>query len=137
VDCVWPTGGGDVGRRAQDEGAQCEVVKDFAAVAPDVGGAVFADAFVVEAVDRRDLAGFVVAADEGDAIRVADFEAKEEKEGFEGVEAPVHEIAHEEVVGVGYVAANSEQLHQVVKLSVYVTAYCDRCIDCDDVAFFY
>lgn len=34
---------------------------------PDVGVAVFAEALVVEAVDLGDLAGFVVAAEDGDA----------------------------------------------------------------------
>ena len=69
--CGWNVGGG-----AEDEGAEGEVVEDFAAIAPDVGGAVFADALVVEAVDRGDLAGLVVAADKGNAIRVSNFEAK-------------------------------------------------------------
>ena len=72
--------GWDIGGCAEDESAEGQVVEYFAAVAPDVGGAVFADAFVVEAVDGGDLAGFVVAADEGDAVWVAHFEAEEEQE---------------------------------------------------------
>lgn len=33
---------------------------------------------------------------------------------------------HEEIVGVGNVAANAEEFHQVMKLSVNVTAYLMR-----------
>ena len=79
----------------------------------------------------------MIAADEGDAVGVADFEAEEEQERFEGVEATVDEVAHEEVVGVRHVAANAEEFHQVVELAVDVAAYCDGGVDCHDVAFFY
>jgi hypothetical protein len=45
----------------------------------------------------------VVSADESDAIRIADFEAEEEEEGFERVEAAIDKVAWEvlgEVRGV-------------------------------------
>ena len=35
----------------------------------------------------------MVASNEGDSIRVSYFEAKEEKEGFERVEAAINEVA--------------------------------------------
>ncbi|KAL9581969.1 MAG: hypothetical protein Q9212_003570, partial [Teloschistes hypoglaucus] len=120
-----------------DEGAEGEVVEDLAAIAPDVCAAVFAVAFIVEAVDGGDLPRFVVASYECDAIWISDFEAEEEEEAFEGVEPPVDEIAHEEVVGVWDVSADSEELHQVVELAVDVAAYCYWGVDLDDVAFFY
>jgi hypothetical protein len=50
-------------RRAEDDRAQGEVVEDVAAVAPYIGAAVFPQAFVVEPIYCRDLAGLVVAAD--------------------------------------------------------------------------
>ena len=50
---------------------------------------------------------------------------------------PVDEVAHEQVVGVWHIAAHAEQLHQVVELAVYVTAYCHWSVDCYDVSFFY
>jgi len=78
----------------------------------------------------------VVPADQGHAVWVADFEAEEEEEAFEGVESSVDKVAHEEVVCVGHVPAYSEQFHQVVKLPVYVPAYCDWGVDLDDIGFF-
>ena len=78
----------------------------------------------------------MVASYECDSVWVADFEAEEEEEGFERVEATVDEVTHEKVVCVWHIAAHSEQLHQVVELAVDVPAYCDRRIDGDDVAFF-
>ncbi len=32
-------------------------------------------------------------------------------------------LTHEKVVGVGYVAAHAKQLHQIMKLPMYVAAY--------------
>ena len=78
---------------AVDDSAEGKVVEDLAAPAPDVGGAVLALALVVEAVDLCDLAGLVVAADEGHALGVADLEGEEEEEGLDGVEAAVDEVA--------------------------------------------
>ena len=57
---------------AVDDGAQDEEVEDLTARFPDGGVAVFGLAFFVEAVDLGYLTGFVVAADEGYAVGVAD-----------------------------------------------------------------
>ena len=66
--CGFKVGGG-----AEDEGAEGEVVEDVAAVSPDVCAAVFAVAFVVEAVDGGDLSALVVAPNEGDSVWVSCF----------------------------------------------------------------
>lgn len=55
-----------------DERGEWQVVEEVGEVLPDVGVAVLAEALVVEAVDLRDLARLVVAAEDGDALRVAD-----------------------------------------------------------------
>ena len=56
---------------AVDDSTEDEEVEDLAAGLPDRGVAVFLLAFFVEAIDLGDLTGFVVAAHEGDAVRVA------------------------------------------------------------------
>jgi len=53
---------------AVDNGGEGQEVEDLTACFPDGGVAVFCLAFFVEAVDLGDLAGLVVAADEGDAV---------------------------------------------------------------------
>ena len=65
----------------------------------------------------------MVAADQGDAVGVADLEGQEEEEGLDGVVAPVDEVAEEEVVLVGTLAPDLEQLDEVVELPVDVAAY--------------
>lgn len=72
-----------------------------------------------------------------DSIWVSDLEAEEEHEALEGVEAAIDEVAHEEVVGVGNIAAHTEQLHQIVELAMYIAAYCDGRVDLHDVGLFY
>lgn len=54
-----------------NDGGKSEEVEDLTARLPDRGVAVFLLAFFVEAVDLGDLAGFVVAADEGDFVWIS------------------------------------------------------------------
>ena len=84
--------------------------------------AVAATHLVVEAVHLCDLPRLVVAADQRDAVGVANLEREQQQEGLDRVEAAVDEIAHEEIVCVGHVAADLEELLQVVKLPVNVAA---------------
>lgn len=121
---------------AQDQSAQGKIVENFAAVPPDIGAAVFAYAFIVEPVHGRDLPRLVIATDKGDPVRIANLEAEEQEEGFERVETPVDEVAHEEVVRVRDVTADPEEFHKVVELAVDVATYRHGCVDRDHVAFF-
>ena len=76
-----------------DKGSQGEVVEEIGEEFPNIRVAIFPQTFVVEAVDLRDLAGFVVAAQDGDALRVADFERDEEGDSLDGVVASINVIA--------------------------------------------
>lgn len=53
-------------------------------------------------------------------------ESQQEEEGFDTVETAVHKVSHEEVVGLGDIAAYSEQFLEVVELSMDVTTYLKR-----------
>jgi len=69
-----------------------------------------------------DLSRLVVTSQDSDSILIADFEGDEESDGLDGVVTSVNVISHEEVVGVGGLAANLKQLAQVVELTMDVTA---------------
>lgn len=45
---------------------------------PNIGVTIFAKAFVVESVDLSDLTGLVIPSENGDALRIADFEGYKE-----------------------------------------------------------
>lgn len=76
-----------------NEGGQGEVIEEVGKVFPDVRVAVFSQAFVVETVNLGDLTGFVVAAEDGDALRVADFESDEEGDCFDGKVTSIDVVA--------------------------------------------
>ena len=60
-----------------DEGRQGEVVKEVGEELPNVGASVLANALVVEAVDLRNLPGFVVAAKDEDSVGISHLETYE------------------------------------------------------------
>lgn len=76
-----------------DEGGEGEVVKEVGEGLPDVGVAVLPQALVVEAVYLCDLARLVVAAENGDARRIANLECYKEGNGLDGVVSSIDVIA--------------------------------------------
>jgi hypothetical protein len=126
-----------------DQGCKGEVVEEVGEVFPDVRIAIFSEALIIETVDLGDLAGFVVTTEDCDALRISDFEGNEEGDGFDGVVSSINIIAcaqesafivvaleefltHEEVVGIRVWTTNSKQLHQVMELTVNISADCHR-----------
>mmetsp|Transcript_3207 Transcript_3207/g.13915 ORF Transcript_3207/g.13915 Transcript_3207/m.13915 type:complete len:312 (+) Transcript_3207:1674-2609(+) len=103
-----------------DSRRQGQVVEHVGDVLPHVRVAVLAQALVVEAVHLRDLPRLVVAADDGDAIGVANLERHHQRDRLDRVITSVYVVAQEEVVCVRRVSAKLEHLQQVVKLSVDV-----------------
>jgi len=67
-----------------DQCRQRQVIEEVGKVLPDVRVAVFTQTFVVEAVDLRDLSGFVVSTENGDALWVANLESHKKSDGLDG-----------------------------------------------------
>jgi len=55
-----------------DKGSEGKVIEEICEVFPNVCVAVLPETFVVEAIDLRDLTGFVVAAKDCNALGVSD-----------------------------------------------------------------
>ena len=95
--------GVDAGRQATvqtedlvvNQGGQGQVVKEVGKELPDVGVAVFPQALVVKAVDLSDLTRLVVSTQDGDALRVSDFESDEQGDRLDRVVASIDVISHE------------------------------------------
>lgn len=75
-----------------DNGTKCQIIEHFAAPSPDITATIFPLAFVVEPVHLGNLARFMVAADEGHAVRIADFEGEQQEECFHAVESSIHKV---------------------------------------------
>ena len=76
-----------------DQGCEGKEVEEVGEVLPDVGIAVLAQAFVVEAVNLGDLARLVVAAEDGNALWVSDLESYEEGDGLDGKVTTIDVVA--------------------------------------------
>jgi len=69
----------------------------------------------------RDLARFVVPADERDTVRISHFQRKKKQKCLDGIEATIDEVAHEEIIRIRNVSTNLEKLLQVVELAMDVS----------------
>lgn len=107
-----------------DQGGKWEEIEEVGEVLPDVRVAIFAQALVIEAIDLGDLSRFVVATENGDALRVSDLESYEESDSFDREVTSVNIVTHEEIICVWVGSTDLEQLHQVVELTVYVSTNC-------------
>jgi hypothetical protein len=76
-----------------DKGGEGEEVEEVGEVLPYVCVAVLAKAFIVETIDLGNLAGFVVAAEDGYALRVADLQGDKKGDGLYREVATVDVIA--------------------------------------------
>ena len=73
-----------------------------------------------------DLARLVVASENSDSVLEADFEGDKQGNSLDTVVAAIDVIAHEKVVGVGWLATDLEKLAEIMELAVDVTANSDR-----------
>jgi hypothetical protein len=61
-----------------DESSEGKVVEEVGEVFPNISVAVFAEAFVIEAVDLCDLSGLVVSTEDGNTLRVTNLQGDQE-----------------------------------------------------------
>ena len=76
-----------------NDAGEGEVVEHIGKVVPDSSVAVLAAALCVEAVGLGDSSRFVIAADEVDAVGVAEFETDQQRDGFYTEEAAINVVA--------------------------------------------
>jgi len=123
-----------------DKGGEGEVIEQVGEVFPYVCIAVLSKTLIIEAIDLSDLTGFVIATEDCDALGVSNFKSNEQCDGLNRVITPIDVIAcakwlvlsqsmefgavltHEKVVCIWVWPTDSEQFHQVVKLSMNITA---------------
>merc|ERR1719234_972014 len=116
------------------KGSQGKVVKQVSEVLPHIGIAVFSQTLIVEAVHLCDLARLVVAPKNCDSLPESYFQSHQQSYRFDTVVASVDIVAHEEVICVRRLATNTEKLHKVVELTMYVATYSHRTFHLLDVA---
>ena len=76
-----------------DKGSEGEVVEKVSEVFPYVCITVFSKALIVEAIDLGDLAGFVVATEDRNALRVSDFESHKQRYRLDRIITSIDVIA--------------------------------------------
>lgn len=76
-----------------DKSCEREVVEKICEILPYVCVAILSKTLIIKSVDLGDLAGLVVATEDGDSLWEADFEGDEEGDGFDRVVASVDVVS--------------------------------------------
>ena len=105
-----------------DHSGEGQVVKELCELLPHVGVSILTEALVIEPVYLSDLSRLVVSSEDSKSVLIADFKSDEQGYGLDRVVSSVDVVTHEEVVGIGRVSTNLEELTQVVELTVDVAA---------------
>lgn len=109
-----------------DNCSQRQVVKQICEHFPSGGVLVLPHALVVEPIVLCDVSALMVTTKDCYAVFVAHLQRQQKAHRFHRVVASIHVIAKEQVVCIGDVPTNLEQLDEVVELAVNVTAYDHR-----------
>ena len=78
----------------------------------------------------------MVSSQDCDPGAEPDLEGDEERDSLHAVVSSVHVVAHEQVVCVRRLSSDPEQLHQVMELSMNISAHSHRTFHCLDIALF-
>ena len=96
-------------------------VENFCAVTPHVDRSIFSEALIVETINLRNLPALMISPNQCDLISIPYFQSKQQQKCLDRMEPTVYKIPHEYVIGLGAVSSHLEELHQVIKLPVYVS----------------
>lgn len=97
-----------------DQSGQGEIIKQIRKELPDVGVSVLSQTLVVKTVNLGDLTRLVVSSEDGHSVPISELERDEQRDRLDRVVSSVDIVAHEQVVCVGRVASDPEQLRQIV-----------------------
>lgn len=92
-----------------DKGGEGEEVEQVGKESPYIGVPVFSETLIVESIHLGDLPRLMVASEDGDSVAIAQLHRYKQGNSFNGVVATVDVVAHEEVICVWRIAADSEQ----------------------------
>ena len=120
---------------AFDNSTNAEVIEDFGAILPWVSVSVLSNGLIIEAIHGSDLSCLVVTSEESDMSWVLELEAKEQLECFNGIEASIDEVTHEDIASVWNLTTLVEELEEIMELAMDISADGDWSFHWLDVAF--
>ena len=108
---------------------QRQEIEQICIVFPHICIAIFAQTLIIEPINLCDLSGLVIASQDGDPVLEPHFQGHKEGNSLDWIVTSVDVVSHEEIISVRRFASNFEKFHEVVKLTMYVSAHRDWAFD--------
>lgn len=102
-----------------------QVIKEVGKILPDIWVPVFSKALIIESIDLGDLSTLMVSSKNGNSISESNLEQYKKSYRLERIIASINIVSHKQVVGVRRKPSNSEEFHEIVILSMDVSANSD------------
>ena len=97
-----------------DQCSERQVIKQVRKELPNIRIPILSQTFVVESIDLRDLSRFVVPTEYRHSVAVPHLESDQQRNSLNGIVTSVYVVAHEEVVCIWRISADTKQLRKVV-----------------------
>jgi len=93
---------------AFNDGGQRQVIEQACEILPNIGISVLSQAFIIKSIDLGDLLTLVITSQDGNSVRVSNFESDEKSHGLNRVVTSIDVISHEKVVVIRQSTTNFE-----------------------------
>lgn len=111
------------------KGSQGNVVKEVGKFLPYLFRAKLLITLFIEPINLRDSARLVIAPGQSDPIGVPDLEGKQQTYSFDRIVTTIDIVSQEQVVRVGRLPSNGEELNQIVQLPMHIATDSHRGLD--------
>jgi len=93
---------------AFNDGGQRQVIEQACEILPNIGISVLSQALIIKSIDLGDLLTLVITSQDGNSVRVSNFESDEKSHGLNRVVTSIDVISHEKVVVIRQSTTNFE-----------------------------
>jgi hypothetical protein len=104
---------------------QRKQVEKVCVVFPYIRITILSQTFIVKTINLRNLPRLMVSPQNSDPVFKSDFQSDQQSNCLDRVVTSVYIISHKQIVCIWTLSTDFEQLHQIMELTVNISAHCD------------
>ena len=110
-------------------------IEYFCAKPPNINRSILPQTLIIKSINLSNLSTLMISPNQSNLIPIPNLQRQKQKESLYRMEPPIDEITHENIISFRTIPPHLEQLHEIIELSMDISANCDRCFDILNIAF--